>query len=189
MIVAPRSQRWLMRLCSNSAPVLDRGTKPGSSMISSSTGAICVHEAQEAFRVSGLDQPAHNGGGGGEAGQVKNQLLVQGRDGVEAEGFQALDGGDLRLPDPSVDPAGLAVRRRRLDQTRRIADMIDSLCRALLGQLLVFPEDRRQLQLFQVAPQQDLGGFGRGGHGEPPVTRLMQLAAAMLATSGAGKWG
>ncbi|MFT6063652.1 MAG: hypothetical protein ACJAVR_003724 [Paracoccaceae bacterium] len=37
-------------------------------MISSSTVAICLLEAQEAFLVSGLDHLAHDGGGGGQAG-------------------------------------------------------------------------------------------------------------------------
>ena len=106
-------------------------------------------------------------------GQVQDQLLVERRDGVEVEALQALDRREAGRLDASVDHARLPVEQLQFDQPGQIADVIDVLPRALPGELLVFPEHRRQLQLLQVVLEQDLRGFAGRAHVQAPAVSAM----------------
>ena len=50
-----------------------------------------------------------------------------------------------RRPDAPLDRAALAVDQFQFDQAKQIARMIDTVAGAFAGDLVVFPEHRRQL--------------------------------------------
>ena len=79
-------------------------------------------------------------------------------------------GRELRLPDPPLDHAALAVDQFQLRQAQQIAHVVDALAGTLAGQLVVLPEEGRQLEGLQVMGQQHLW---RVGHGAAPPSRLM----------------
>jgi hypothetical protein len=81
--------------------------------------------------------------------------------------------GDRREPcglDPALDHPSFTVDQLQLDQASEKADMVEAFGRALAGQLLVFPQERRQLQRLEVMGEQDLGGVR---HAASPETRHM----------------
>ena len=71
------------------------------------------------------------------AGEVEHELLVQGREGIEVEAFEALHRRELRRLDPPFDHPRLAVEQLEPDQPGEVADMVHALGGALSGELLV----------------------------------------------------
>ena len=62
--------------------------------------------------------------------------------------------------------------------------MVDTLGGALAGQLVVFPQEGRQLEGFQMMGQQELG---RIAHDGVPVSSPMYELAEVVATSARGR--
>ena len=103
-------------------------------------------------------------------GQFQNLHLVQRRDRLEVEAVEAFDGRELRGLDPALDHPALAVDELLLHQAGEKADVVQAFGRALAGELLVFPQEGRQLQRLEVMAEKNLGGFG---HAASPATRHM----------------
>ncbi len=64
--------------------------------------------------------------------------------------------------------------------------MIDALGRTLPGDLVVLPQECRQLQRLEVVGEQDLRHVG---HALSPDSRLMYDLADVVATRARGKYG
>ena len=92
------------------------------------------------------------------------------RDRLEVEAVEAFDRREPRRLDPALDHPSLAVDELQLDQAGEKADVVEAFGRALAGQLLVFPQEGRQLQRLEVMGEQDLGGVR---HAAFPDTRHM----------------
>ena len=125
------------------------------------------------------------------AGEVQHQHLVQARDGLEVEALELFDDREPGLPDAALDQAALAVDRLHLHQPGEELHVIQALGRALAGQLLVFPQDGRQLQLLQVVFEQDAGRFSHdrplrraGRHSRRSGWRRRRAAAGAGSASG-----
>ena len=106
-------------------------------------------------------------------GQIQNQFLVQGRDGIEVERLQAFDGRELGRLDAALDHARLAINEFQFDQPRQISDMIDILGRTLPGQLLIVPQYGRQSQLLEMMLEKQFWRFAGRDHTASPDSRLM----------------
>ena len=104
------------------------------------------------------------------AGQFQHLHLVQAGDRLEVEAVEAFDRREPRGLDPALDHPPLAVDQLQLHQPGEEADMVQALGGALPGELLVFPQEGRQLQRLEVMGEQDLGGVG---HAASPETRHM----------------
>ena len=93
------------------------------------------------------------------------------RDGmaVKSKLSRLFTAGEPRIADAALDQASFLIQQFELGQPEQVARMIDAVGRAPLpGQFIVLPQKRRQLQLFQVVGEQNLG---RGRHATPPVVR------------------
>ena len=71
---------------------------------------------------------------------------------------------------PTLDHPALAVDELQLHEAGEKADVVQAFGRALTGQLLIFPQEGRQLERLEVVGEQDLGGVG---HAASPETRHM----------------
>src|SRR6202171_5033415 len=76
--------------------------------------------------------------------------------------------GNTRLLDAALDHPPLAVDQFELDQAQQITRVVDAFGSALLGELVVFAQEARQLECLQVMGEQQLG---RVGHDEASVRR------------------
>ena len=114
------------------------------------------------------------------AGELEDEHLVEARDRGEVEGVEAFDRREARLPDPPLDDTPLAVDEFELREAEEIAGMIDAFARAVAGHLVVFPQERRQLQLLQVMGKQNL----RGGARRPGRHRVRRRFAGHAALPG-----
>lgn len=90
------------------------------------------------------------------ASQFQHLHLVEFWDRLEVEAVQALGGRELRGLDTPLDHPPLTVNQFQLDQTREELNMIQPLGGALAGELVVFPQEGRQLQRLEVIRAQDL---------------------------------
>ena len=101
---------------------------------------------------------------------------------VKSKVSRLLTAGNLRRLDPPLDHAAFAVDQLQFDQAQQIAGMIDAVAGAFAGDLVVFPQNRRQLQLLEVMRQQNLRRAAgrsrrhlvdarRAGHAAAPGTR------------------
>ena len=104
------------------------------------------------------------------AGELQHQRLVERGDGLEVEGIEALDHGEVGGLDAALDHAALAIDQLELGETMEIAHVIDAFRGALPGELVVLALERRQLERFEVMLQQHLRGVG---HVPAPDSRLM----------------
>ena len=114
-------------------------------------------------------------------------ILLSARDGLEVEALELLDDREPGLPDAALDQAALAVDRLHLHQPGEELHMIQALGRALARQLLVFPQDGRQLELLQVVFEQDAGRFSH----DRPLRRAgwHSRRLRVAATKGWGRCG
>mgnify|MGYP002386131676 FL=1 len=92
------------------------------------------------------------------ARQLQHEHLVQARDRREVEGVEALYRREPRRPDPPLDHAPFPVNQFEFDQPQQVAGMIDAVAGAFPRDLVIFAQDRRQLQLLEMMSQQNLRG-------------------------------
>src|SRR5947208_8723360 len=120
------------------------------------------------------------------AGELQNEGLVERGNGGEVETVQALHGREPRLPDPALHHAPVAVDQLQFGQAQQKADVIEALGGALPSELVVFAQERRQLERLQVMSEQQLG---RIGHDAAPVSKTRYALADVIATSARGRYG
>ena len=106
----------------------------------------------------------------GAAGELQHQHLVQGRDGGEVEAVQALDRREAGLADAPLDHPPLAIQQLELGQAQQVGGVVDTLRRALPGELVVLAQEGRQLERLEVVRQQELR---RVAHAAAPPSRAM----------------
>ena len=104
------------------------------------------------------------------ARQLEHLYLVQAGDRLEVEAVEAFDRREPCGLDPSLDHPALAVDELQLHEAGEKADVVQAFGRALAGELLVFPQEGRQLERLEVVGEQDLGRFR---HAAVPDTRHM----------------
>ena len=120
------------------------------------------------------------------AGQLQDQRLVERGDDLEVEAIEALDHGEARRLDAPLDHAALAVDQLELGKTQKIANVVDAFRGTLPGDLVVLPQERRQLQPLEVVDEQHLPCVG---HAPSPDSRLMYDLADVVATRARGRYG
>ena len=120
------------------------------------------------------------------AGQLQDQRLVERGDDLEVEAIEALDHGEARRLDAPLDHAALAVDELELGKTQKIANVVDAFRGTLPGDLVVLPQERRQLQPLEVVDEQHLPCVG---HAPSPDSRLMYDLADVVATRARGRYG
>ena len=114
--------------------------------------------------------------------ELEHQHLVEAGNGGEVEGVEAFDRREACRPDPPLDHSALPVDQLQLHQAQQVAGMIDAVAGAFARDLVVFPQNGRQLQLLEVMRQQNLRGAARrsrrhrlgarlAGHAAVPGTR------------------
>ena len=72
------------------------------------------------------------------------------------------------LPDAALDHPPFPVDQFEFGQAQQIAGMVDAFGGALLGKLVVFAQERRQLERLEVMGEQKLRGVA---HDEAPTRR------------------
>ena len=82
--------------------------------------------------------------------------------------------------------AALAVDQLELGKTQKIANVVDAFRGTLPGDLVVLPQERRQLQPLEVVDEQHLPCVG---HAPSPDSRLMYDLADVIATRARGRYG
>ena len=90
-----------------------------------------------------------------------------------------LHGREPRLFDPTLHHAPFALDQLQFGQAQQKADVIEALDCALPGELVVFAQERRQLERLQVMSEQKLGCIG---HDAAPVSRPRYVLACVIAT-------
>ena len=75
--------------------------------------------------------------------------------------FTAVEPGLLDAP---LDDTPFPVDQFQFDQAQQIAGMIDAVARAFTGDLVVFAQHRRQLQLLEMMAEQHLRRADRRHH-------------------------
>src|ERR1700730_454692 len=93
----------------------------------------------------------------------RTQCLVVRRDRREVETVEAFHRREPRLLDAALDHPPLPLDQFELGQTQQITRMIDALDSALLGELVVFAQERRQLERLEVMGEQKLGRVAHDG--------------------------
>jgi hypothetical protein len=90
------------------------------------------------------------------AGEFQDQCLVERWDRRELETVEAFDRREPCLPDAALDHPPFPVDQFKFGQAQQIAGMVDALSGALLGELVVFAQERRQLERLEVMREQKL---------------------------------
>src|ERR1022692_1156331 len=119
-------------------------------------------------------------------GELQHEGLVERRNGGEVEAVQALHGREPRLLDPPLDHPPFAVDQLQFGQAQQKADVIATLGGALPGDLIVFAQERRQLERLQVMSEQKLW---RIGHDDAPVSRPRYVLDDVIVTWAFGRYG
>ena len=91
--------------------------------------------------------------------QLQNQQLVERRQGREVIAVQALHCRETGGADAALDQPTFAIDQFQLDKTRQISDVIDAFAGALCCNLLIFAQERRKLEGFEVMVEQNLRGL------------------------------
>jgi hypothetical protein len=102
------------------------------------------------------------------AGQLQHQCLVERGDRREVETVQAFHCREPCLLDAASARPPFPVDQFELGQAQQIAGMIDPLGGALPGELVVFTQERRQLERLEMMRKQQLR---RLAHGAAPLSR------------------
>jgi hypothetical protein len=103
-------------------------------------------------------------------GEFQDEGLVERRKRREVEAVEALDGGEPRFLDPALHHASFSIDQLQFNETQEKANMVETLGGALPSKLLIFAQERRQLEGLQVISKQKLG---RIGHDDAPISKLM----------------
>ncbi len=96
--------------------------------------------------------------------QFQDQHFIERGDGGEVEALQLLDGGELGLLDPPLHEAALPVDQFQLDEPFEVPDMRDALGGGDPGLLVVFAQNRRQLERLEMVLEQDLRRLSHDAH-------------------------
>jgi hypothetical protein len=115
-----------------------------------------------------------------------HQHLVQRWQRQEVEAIEAFNGREPRRLDPAFHHASLAINHLHLGQPHQVTRMVDAFSRTQPGDLVVLPQERRQLQRLQMVGEQDLRCVG---HAVTPANRSMYDRADVVATVALGKYG
>ena len=102
------------------------------------------------------------------AGQFEHLHLVETGDRLEVEAVETFDRGELGGLDAALDHPPFAIDQLQFHQPGKELDMVHPLSGALLGHFVVFPQDARQLQRFEVMRQKKFGGVS---HAAPLDTK------------------
>src|SRR5271163_2100430 len=102
------------------------------------------------------------------ASELQDQRLIERGDRREVETIQALHRREPCLLDAALDHSPFPLDQLEFGQAQQVAGMVDALSGALLGELLVFAQERRQLERLEVMGEQKLGHLA---HGEAPARR------------------
>src|SRR6516225_4991303 len=84
------------------------------------------------------------------AGKLQHQCLVERRDRRELETVQTLHRREPRLLDAALDHSLFPVDQFKLGQAQQITRVVDAFGSALLGELVVFAQETRQLERLEV---------------------------------------
>jgi hypothetical protein len=90
------------------------------------------------------------------------------RDRREVEAVEALHRREPRLLDTALDHPAFPLDQLEFGQAQQIAGMVDAVGSALLRELVVFAQERRQLERFEVMGEQELR---RIAHDAAPASR------------------
>ena len=102
------------------------------------------------------------------AGQLQDQCLVERGDRREVETVEAFHCRKPCLLDSALDSPPFPVDQFELGQAQQIAGMVDTLGSALLGKLVVFTQECRQLERLEMMRKQQLR---RVAHDAAPLSR------------------
>jgi hypothetical protein len=102
------------------------------------------------------------------AGELQDQCLVERRDRREVETVEAFHRREACLLNAALDHPSLPLDQFEFGQAQQIAGMVDTLGGALLGELVVFAQERRQSERLEVMDEQKLR---RVAHDEAPARR------------------
>ena len=102
------------------------------------------------------------------AGELQHQCLVERRDRREVEAVEAFHRREPRLLDAALDHPPFPLDQFEFGQAQQITGMVDALGGALLGELVVFAQEGRQLERLEVMGEQKLG---RVAHDAAPARR------------------
>ena len=128
-------------------------------------------------------------------GEFERQRLVERGDGGEVERVEAFDRRKACGANAALDHAPFAVDEFEFDEAQQIADMIVTFARRLGGDLLIFPQDRRQFELPQMMGEQnprrrrDFGGDRRRHAASAGNEREIVGGLESSATFGGGQIG
>jgi hypothetical protein len=102
------------------------------------------------------------------ASELQDQCLIERRDRREVETVAALHRREPRLLDAALDHPSFSLDQFEFGQAQQIAGMIDPLGSALLGELVVFAQEGRQLERLEMMGEQQLR---RIAHDAAPASR------------------
>ena len=91
------------------------------------------------------------------ASELQDQCLVERRDRREVETVEAFHCREPRLLDAALDHPPFPVDQFEFGQAQQVTRVVDALGGALLGDLVVFAQERRQLERLEVMGEQKLG--------------------------------
>jgi len=97
-----------------------------------------------------------------------NVLLSEGI-AVKSKPVEAFDRREACLLNAALDHPSFPVDQFKFGQTQQVARMVNAFGGALLGELVVFAQERRQLERLEMMGEQKLG---RVDHGEGPGEKV-----------------
>ena len=92
-------------------------------------------------------------------GEFQDESFVERRNCREVEAVEALDGREPRFLDPTLHHASLSIDQLQFDEAQEKADMVQTLGRALPSKLLIFAQERRQLERLQGDDREEVGAY------------------------------
>src|SRR5246127_5447222 len=102
------------------------------------------------------------------ASELQDQCLIERRDRREVETVQALPRREPCLLNAALDHPPFPVDQFEFGEAQQVTRMVDTLGGALLGELVVFAQERRQLERLKMMGEQKLGCVA---HDEAPARR------------------
>src|SRR3954468_1846208 len=90
------------------------------------------------------------------AGQLQHQCLVERGDRREVKTVEAFHRREPCLLDAALDHSAFPLDQFEFGWAQQIAGVVDTLGGALLGELVIFAQERRQLERLEVMSEQEL---------------------------------
>ena len=103
-----------------------------------------------------------------QQGELQDQCLVERRDRREVETVEAFYRREPCLLDAAFDHPPFPVDEFEFGQAQQVTRVVDALGGALLGELVVFAQERRQSERLEVMDEQKLR---RVAHDKAPARR------------------